>query len=235
MGRSRFYQKRSYLWSDYLHNLGISSDFLEIARRHRLTGVIGIPHHLVVFGDVGNVSLFFQKGDISQAIIGGAARCQGTVESVSGGTFDRRQLGCIYLLCCQRSYDECKLCLFLLPTFYGVFWSLFFQGTVECLATVCGGAIDGKYFHQAGRRCVVVARTAVNGAMCGLLWCVGKARGTGSDISDVGGDGDPIAGGIDDRVGYQDAIGVADVERQSAIGDQWRCYSFAFDFIYGCQ
>lgn len=63
----------------------------------------------------------------------------------------------------------------MLAAFYGVLWALFLQGTAECLAAICGGAIDGKYLHQAGGRCVVIPRAAVDGAMCGLLWRVGKA------------------------------------------------------------
>ncbi len=58
--------------------------------------------------------------------------------------------------------------------FYGVLWALFLQGTAECLAAICGGVIDGKYLHQAGGRCVVIPRAAVDGTMCGLLWRVGK-------------------------------------------------------------
>lgn len=119
--------------------------------------------------------------------------------------------------------------------FYGVLWALFLQGTAECLAAICGGVIDGKYLHQAGGRCVVIPRAAVDGTMCGLLWRVGKAGGIRSDVSDVGGDGDLITGSAGDRVGHQDAVGVAHVGRQSVIDDQRRCDSVALDFIYGCQ
>ena len=103
MKRSWFYQKRSYLWSDYLHDLGFSADFLEAARRHRLVGVVGIPHHLVIYSDDIDVFLFFQKREAGPSIIGGVARCQGAAESVSSGAFDRRQLGRVYLLCRQWS------------------------------------------------------------------------------------------------------------------------------------
>lgn len=65
--------------------------------------------------------------------------------------------------------------------FYGVLWALFLQGTAECLAAICGGVIDGKYLHQAGGRCVVIPRAAVDGTMCGLLWRVGKAGGIALD------------------------------------------------------
>lgn len=105
MKRSWFYQKRSYLWSDYLHDLGVSADFLEAARRYQLAGVVGIPHHLVIYSDVFDVSLFFQKRKTGPAIIGGVARCQGAAESVPSGAFDRWQLGRVYLLCRQWSDD----------------------------------------------------------------------------------------------------------------------------------
>lgn len=71
--RGWFYQERAYLWSDYLHDLGLFTDFLEVVRRNQLAGIASISDYLVIFGDVVDMPLFFQKGDVRRAIIGGVA------------------------------------------------------------------------------------------------------------------------------------------------------------------